>query len=63
MVQNEHWIVGKSEHRAFVMVLSRTGCYLAGFVFSRISATNCHDVLFNLHRLITAKNEVPPRGL
>lgn len=37
--------------------------YLAGLIFARISATNCHYILFNLHNLITAKNEVPPCDL
>lgn len=33
--------------------------YLAGSVFPRISATNCHYIVFNLHIPVPAKLEVP----
>lgn len=52
------WVI-----QAFAMILSCTDWYLAGLVFSRISATNCHYILFNLRFPITAKNEVPPCDL
>lgn len=51
----EMWLIP-----AFVMMLPCTDWYLAGCVFSRISAANCHYMLSNLHNLITAKNEILP---